>query len=148
MYFKRCLEGNKLKALFVLPLLGMLSACASPYAHLPVHTGTIVATEPSTRQEWKPSPGGAVVGAAVGAGLGYQVGKGHGRRVATVVGGVLGGVAGAAAAGSEKTINTTGVEIEDDATHEKYKFILDGDWRVGQKFKFSIDRDTNTFVFR
>lgn len=129
----------------LLPLLGMfatlalLSACASAPMQQPVHTATIIESQPSLRNSFTPSGGGAVAGGVAGGVLGNQIGKGNGRKLATVLGAVAGATAGAVANGTTSTVPVSLIVIRDDESGAVYRGTFDGQWRVGARVRYTMN---------
>ena len=133
------------KVLLTSLILMAFSGCAleQPKPDLPIHWGTIADAKPSYRTEMRTSAGATAAGGVAGGVLGHQMGKGDGKKVMTGLGAILGAATANAASQKEVLVPTTAVIITDDESKEAYHLMVDGQWRVGMKVRFSVVQSAN-----
>lgn len=120
--------------------IAILTGCATnPVAQQPIRTATIVESQPSLRNSFTPSGGGALAGGVAGGVLGNQIGKGNGRKLATVLGAVAGATAGAVANGTTSTVPVSLIVIRDDESGAVFRGTFDGQWRVGARVRYTMN---------
>lgn len=130
--------------LLMVVIVVTLAGCVSVQS-LPLKTGYVVESIPTTKKKADPDAKtalGAVAGGAAGVAIGNQIGKGNGRKAARIVGGLLGAATGAAIATPMIDVPASLLVISDDQTGEHYRLVVEGRVSKGSRITYRTHDNT------